>query len=110
MQRNLPLLRRSDRISASACNRSTADAATSLTTFCDATLTAMEDLGLLLVFEFKGGEPTFQASFKDMRGIHIPMIGDSVCPGKGSFKVVSRTFSYDDSGLTMYYLCEPDKS
>jgi hypothetical protein len=67
-----------------------------------------EDLRLLLVFEFMGGEPTFQASFTDMRGIHVPMIGDSVCPGKGKFKVVSRTFSYE-SGLTMYYLCEPEK-
>jgi hypothetical protein len=44
-----------------------------------------------------------------MRGIPIPMIGDSVCPGKGKFKVVSRTISYDN-GITMYYLYEPDKS
>jgi len=68
-----------------------------------------EDLKLLLVFEFLGGEPTDQVSFEDMRGIPIPLIGDSVCPGKGKFKVISRTFSYD-KGLTMYYLCEPDKS
>jgi hypothetical protein len=67
-----------------------------------------DDLRLLLVFEFMGGEPMFQAGFNDMRGIPIPMIGDSVCPGKGKFKVVSRTFSYD-SGLTMYYLCVPEK-
>jgi hypothetical protein len=44
-----------------------------------------------------------------MRGIPIPMIGDFVCPGKGKFKVVSRTISYDN-GITMYYLYEPDKS
>lgn len=67
----------------------------------------MADLRLLLVFEFKGGEPTSQAGFGDMRGIPIPMIGDSVCPGKGKFKVVSRTFNYD-SGLTVYYYCVPE--
>ncbi|HEY6769866.1 MAG TPA: hypothetical protein VI386_34440 [Candidatus Sulfotelmatobacter sp.] len=67
-----------------------------------------DDLRLLMVFEFMGGEPVFQVSFNDMRDIPMPMIGDSVCPGKGKFKVVSRTFSYD-SGLTMYHLCAPEK-
>jgi hypothetical protein len=37
------------------------------------------------------------------------MIGDSMTPGKGKFKVLSRTFNYD-RGLTMYHLCEPEKS
>ena len=49
-----------------------------------------------------------QTSFADMRGIPIPMIGDCICPGKGKFKVLSRTFSYD-SGLTVYYACEPTR-
>ncbi len=64
------------------------------------------DLRLLLVFEFTTDEPIFQASFEDMRGIPIPMIGDSMTPGKGEFKVVSRTFNYD-KGLTVYYACAP---
>lgn len=71
-------------------------------------MTDQRDLRLLMVFEFMGGQPMFQVGFDDMRGIPMPLIGDSVCPGKGSFKVRSRTFSYN-KGLTMYYLCEPEK-
>jgi hypothetical protein len=69
----------------------------------------MEDHRLLLVFEFYGGEPTHQVSFSDMRGVPIPAIGDSVTPGKGTFRVVKRVFSYDGQGLTIYYACEPNK-
>jgi hypothetical protein len=35
------------------------------------------------------------------------MIGDSVRPGKGKFKVVSRTIY--NNGITAYYLYEPDE-
>jgi hypothetical protein len=59
-----------------------------------------------MYFELSPSSETVQQAFDDMRGIPIPNIGDSVCPGKGQFKIVNRTFAYSPSGLTIYYLCE----
>jgi hypothetical protein len=64
-------------------------------------------MNLLLYFEFTDETETMQATFADLRGIPIPTIGDCVCPGKGDYRILNRTFSYDSSGLTIYFDCEP---
>jgi hypothetical protein len=64
-------------------------------------------MNLLLYFEFTDATETFQATFADLRGVPIPTIGDCVCPGKGQYEILSRTFAYADSGLTIYFNCKP---
>jgi len=63
---------------------------------------------LILYFEFEDGTETLQWTFEDARGIPIPTIGDCINPGKGEYKILSRTFSFDDPNFTIYFNCEPD--
>ncbi|NYF79094.1 hypothetical protein HDF17_001381 [Granulicella arctica] len=63
-------------------------------------------MNLLFYFEFSSGAETKQQSYDDLRGIPIPNVGDSICPGQGQCKILSRTFSYHSQGLTIYFLCE----
>ncbi len=63
-------------------------------------------MNLLLYFEFTDGTETKQQTYDDLRGIPIPTTNDCICPGKGKYKILSRTFGYHSSGLTVYFLCE----
>ena len=63
-------------------------------------------MNLLLYFEFTDGTETKQQTYGDLRGIPIPTTDDCICPGKGTYKILKRTFAYGDSGLTVYFECQ----
>jgi len=63
-------------------------------------------MNLILYFEFTDGTEAMQQTWDDLRGIPVPLIGDWICPGKGDYRILNRTFSYDESGVTVYFLCE----
>jgi hypothetical protein len=69
-------------------------------------------MNLILWIEFTDGTETKQQTYADLRGIPIPTIGDYICPGKGQYKILTRTFNYAEAGLTVYFLCEavPEKT
>jgi hypothetical protein len=58
-------------------------------------------------FEFTDGTETKQQTYGDLRGIPIPTTDGCICPGKGKYKILSRTFAYSSSGLDVYFDCAP---
>ena len=66
---------------------------------------AARNYNLLFYIEFKDGAETQQVSFADHKGVTIPNVGDYFAYHRQR-KILSRTFDYDDGGLTVYFLCE----
>lgn len=44
--------------------------------------------------------------FRQEQGSVYVLMVDCICPGKGQYKILSRTFAYGDSGLDLYFNCE----
>ncbi len=63
-------------------------------------------MNLILYFEFTDGTEDMRQTWDDLRGIPIPAVGDCIAPGQGDYRILNRTFSYDASGVTIYFLCE----